>query len=467
MESAVLEAAVNERLNGGFGGQVLLPEDPGYDEARMVFNVMIDRRPAVIARCSGVADVITAVNFARENDLSVAIRGGAHAVSGHAVCDQGMVIDVSPMKGVRIDPAARTAHAQAGLNWGELDRETQAFGLAVPGGRVPSTGVAGLTLGGGSGWIERKYGYTCDSLLSADVVTGDGEFVVARPEGEHSDLFWALRGGGGNFGVVTSFEFQFHEVGPIVFGGMMMFPIERAVELMKTYREFIAGAPDEVGGACAVLSAPPEEFIPEPVRGKPVFGMILCYVGPVEEGEKAFRPLLDLEPAVNLTGPIPYAQGVQRLIEPGNPPGMNHYWKAGFLQELTDDAIETFVEHGSKPASPLTANIMLPLGGAISKVSDEDTVLGHRDVGWNYHLLAQWADPADSDRNIEWTREFDAAMSPHALDALYINFVADPPKDVLERSFGAEKHARLVAVKDRYDPKNVFCFNQNVKPSSA
>ena len=467
MEQATLDAAAAQQLDGRFGGELLRPEDPGYEDARKVFNAMIDRRPALIARCRGVADVMAAVGLARDQGLSVAIRGGAHAVSGHAVCDEGLVIDVSPMKGVRIDPETKTAHAQAGLNWGELDRETQAFALAVPGGRVPSTGVAGLTLGGGSGWIERKCGFTCDSVLSADVVTADGEMVVASPD-SHQDLFWALKGGGGNFGVVTSFQFQLHDVGPTLFGGMMMFPIERAVELMQAYREFIADAPDEVGGAAAVLTAPPEEFVPEPVRGKPIFAFIVCYVGPVEEGQQAFQPLVDLEPAMNMTGPIPYAQGLQKLIEPGNPPGMNHYWKAGFLKDLTDEAIETFVQHGGDAPSPLTANIMLPLGGAITKVGDDETVLGYRkEAGWNYHLLGQWVDPAASDRNIEWTRDFDAAMAEHALDGVYVNFVADPPDDVLERSFGHEKHERLVAVKDRYDPHNLFCFNQNIKPSAS
>jgi FAD/FMN-containing dehydrogenase len=467
MQEAALDAVTLEQLDGGFGGQLLQPEDPAYDEARKVFNAMIDRRPALIARCTGVSDVMAAVRFARESDLPVAIRGGGHAVSGHAICDRGLVIDVSPMKGVRVDPAARTAHAQAGLNWGELDRETQAFGLAVTGGRVPSTGVAGLTLGGGSGWIERKCGFTCDNLVSADVVTADGDFIVANAE-EHPDLFWALRGGGGNFGVVTSFEFRLHEVGPILFGGMMLFPIERAVELMRSYRDFMGGAPDEVGGASAVLTAPPEEFVPEPARGKPVFAMIVCYVGPLDEGEEALRPLRELGPVVDMLGPIPYAQGIQKLIEPGNPPGLQQYWKAGFLQELSDEAIATFVSHGADVCSPMTANIMIPLRGAVARMGEDETVLGYRDAaGWNYHILSQWADPADGDRNIEWTRRFDKAMAAHALEGLYVNFVADPPENVLERSFGPEKYARLVAVKDRYDPGNVFCFNQNVKPSAA
>ena len=298
------------------------------------------------------------------------------------------------------------------------------------------------------------------------MVTAEGELVTASPDG-NEELFWALRGGGGNFGVVTSFEFQLHEVGPILFGGMLMFPIERGVEVMKAYRDFAADAPDEVGGACAVLTAPPEEFVPEPVRGQPIFAIIACYVGPVEEGEKALQPLRDLGPAMDMLGPIPYAEGLQRIIEPGNPPGRHHYWKAGFLQELGDEAIEKFVDHASKPVSPFTASIMLPLGGAVARVADDETVLGFRDVGWNYHLLGQWEDPADEQLNVEWTRAFDKALAPHAAEGLYVNFVADPPEDLLERSFGSEKLARLVAVKDSYDPGNVFCFNQNIAPSGA
>jgi FAD/FMN-containing dehydrogenase len=314
--------------------------------------------------------------------------------------------------------------------------------------------------------IERKCGLTIDNLLSVDVVTADGELVTASAD-ENEDLFWALRGGGGNFGVVTSFEFRLHEVGPILLGGMLIFPIERAVELMRAYRDFISEAPDEVGGACAVLTAPPEEFVPEPVRGKPIFSIIACYVGPVEEGEEALRPLRDLGPAVDMLAPIPYAQGLQRIIEPGNPPGMQHYWKAGFLEELTDEAIETFVGHGAEPVSSLTANIMIPLRGAVSRVDEEETVLGYRGVGWNYHLLSQWPDPADGERNIEWTRRFDQAMGEQAMEGVFVNFVADPPDDLFERSFGSDKTARLVAVKDRYDPGNVFRFNQNIAPSGA
>ena len=466
MSEAVLDPAALEGMDGGFGGEIIAPGDDRYDEARKVFNAMIDRRPQLIARCHGVSDVVNAVKLAREHDLRVAIRGGGHAVSGHGVCDQGLVIDVSPMKGARVDPGRKTVRAQAGLTWGELDRETQAFGLAVTGGRVPGTGVAGLTLGGGSGWIERKCGFTADSLLSADVVTADGEFVTASAD-QNEDLFWALRGGGGNFGVVTDFEFGLHEVGPTLFGGMLIFPIERGVEVARAYRDFIAQAPDEVGGGLAVLTAPPEEFVPEPVRGHPIFGVIGCYVGPIEQGEQAFAPLRELGPAVDMFAAIPYAQGLQKLIEPGNPPGMQHYWKAGFLQELTDEAIDVYVSRGADAVSPLTATIMIPLRGAISRIGDDETPLGYRDAGWNYHILSQWPDPTESERNVEWTRSFDQAMAPHALEGLYVNFVADPPEDLFERSLSAEKQQRLVAAKDRYDPRNVFCFNQNIKPSGG
>ena len=282
--------AAIEELELAFGGELIRPESSGYDDARQVFNAMVDRRPALIARCSGVSDVMTALRIAREQGLKVAIRGGGHSVAGHAVVDEGIVVDVSPMKGSRVDPQAKTAWAQAGLNWGELDRETQAFGLAVPGGRVPDTGVAGLTLGGGSGWIERKCGFTTDNLISIELVTADGRFVRASHD-ENPELFWAHRGGGGNFGVVTAFEFRLHDVGPLLQAGMLLFPIDRAVELMRRYREFIGRAPDEVGGAAAILTAPPEEFVPEDVRGKPVFAVIACYVGPVDASEEAFSPL--------------------------------------------------------------------------------------------------------------------------------------------------------------------------------
>ena len=465
MTTASLNGTALAELQAAFGGELIQPDAPGYDEARSIFNAMVDRRPALIARCHGVSDVIAALRFARDNELEVSVRGGGHSVTGHGLCDGGVCIDVGPMKGVRVDPARKTAWVQAGCNWGELDRETQAYGLAVTGGRVPSTGVAGLTLGGGSGWIERKCGYTADNLIAADVVTADGRVVVASAD-EDADLLWALKGGGGNFGIVTAFEFQLHEVGPIMLGGMMMFPAERAGEVLRFYRDYIDSAPDEVGGATAILTAPPEEFVPDEIRGKPVIGVIWCYVGSLEEGETHLRPLRELGPALDIVQPMPYLV-VQRLIEPGNPPGNQQYWKAGFIQELTDDAIDQWVTHATNVASPFTASIMLPLGGAVARVGEDDTPLGFRDAAWNYHILSQWPDPAEQERQVAWTRAFAEAMEPSSLDGVYLNFMADETGDLVQRSFGPEKYARLQELKDRYDPENVFRYNQNIKPTAA
>ena len=445
-----------------FGGELLREGDPGYDDARSVFNAGIDRRPALIARCTGVADVMAALTLAREHDLEISVRGGGHGVAGHAVLDGGLMIDLRPMNRVRVDPERRTAWCGGGANWGELDRETQAFGLAVTGGRMADTGVGGLTLGGGSGWLERKYGFTVDSLISAEVVTADGRLVVASAD-RNPDLFWALKGGGGNFGVVTGFEFQLHEVGPLVYGGMLLFPIDAAVDLLKAYRGFMEGAPDEICGGAAILCAPPEEFVPEPLRGRPVLAIIACYAGPVDAGERAFAPLREWGPAVEMLGPMPYI-AVQGLIAPGNPPGRHHYWKAGLLGELEDEAIETSVARASDVISPFTASLVLPLGGAFARVNEDDAPLAYRRAKWDYHVLGQWEDPADTERNVEWTRAFDQAMSKYAEAGVYVNFVGDPSASALEAGFGPEKYARLVEIKRAYDPENVFRSNANIPP---
>jgi len=456
------QAALDTAALADFGGELVQDGDPGYDDARRVFNAAIDRRPALIANCSGVADVIAALGFAREHELPVSVRGGAHSVAGHAVVDGGVMINLRPMNRVRVDPEQRVAWCGGGTNWGEFDRETQAFGLAVPGGRMPDTGVGGLTLGGGSGWLERKYGFTVDSLLSAEVVTADGRLVVAS-EDRNPDLFWALKGGGGNFGVVTGFEFRLHEVGPLVYGGMMLFPIDAAVDLLKAYRGFMDDAPDEICGGAAVLCAPPEEFVPEAVRGKPVLAVIACYAGPVDAGERAFAPLREWGPALEMLSPMPYTV-VQQLISPGNPPGRHHYWKAGLIGELTDEAIETFIARASDVISPFTAALMLPLGGAFARVGDSETPFAYRRAKWDYHVLAQWADPAEADANIEWARNFDTTMAEFAEAGVYVNFVGDPSASAVEAGFGAEKYARLVEVKRAYDPDNVFRSNTNIPP---
>jgi hypothetical protein len=312
-----------------FGGRVVRAADTDYDELRSVFNGMIDRRPGLIARCASTADVVAAVNYARDSERPVAIYGGGHGVTGHAVCDDGVVVDLRELGSVEVDADAQTARVGGGATWGPVDAATQEHGLAVTGGRVGATGVAGLTLGSGSGWIERKYGLTCDSLLSCEVVLANGT-VVSASEDENADLFWGLRGGGGNFGVVTSFEFALHPVGPIVYGGMLMHPAERGPELLRFFRDFMADAPDEIGGAVAFISAPPADFVPEPVRGQPVVGMVLSYVGDPQEGEEALRPLVEFgPPVVNMVQPLPYL-ALQGLIDPGNPTGMQNYWKAHF-----------------------------------------------------------------------------------------------------------------------------------------
>jgi FAD/FMN-containing dehydrogenase len=458
MSQAVLDSPALE----GFAGELLRDGDAAYDELRGVFNASIDRRPALIARCSGVADVQAALAAAREGGLTVSVRGGGHSVAGHAVVDGGVMIDLRPMSQVRVDPERRVAWCGGGANWGQLDRETQAFGLAVTGGRMPDTGVGGLTLGGGSGWLERKYGFTVDSLLSVELVTADGRLVIASAD-RNPELFWALKGGGGNFGVATGFEFSLHEVGPLVYGGILMFPIDGAVDLLKAYRAFMEGAPDEICGGSAILCAPPEEFVPEDVRGKPVLAVIACYVGPVEAGERAFAPLREWGAALEMLGPMPYS-AVQSLIAPGNPPGRHHYWKAGLLGELEDDAIETFVARASDVVSPFTACLMLPLGGAFARVPESDTPLAYRGAKWDYHLLGQWADPAEAERNIEWTRAFDSAMAAYAEPGVYVNFVGDPTAGALEAGFGPDNYARLVEIKRAYDPENVFHNNANISP---
>ena len=460
-----LDEEAVQQLSANFRGQIIRSRDDGYDVARAVFNGMIDRRPALIARCAGTADVVAAVNFARDNDLQVAVRGGGHSVPGYAVVDGGVVIDPLPMKGVWVDPGTRTARAQAGLTWGELDRETQLFGLAVTGGRVTHTGIAGLTLGGGSGWLERKIGFTADNLLSAEVVTADGRVVTASAE-ENEDLFWGLKGGSGNFGIVTSFEYRLHPVGPLVLGGMLMYPAAQAREVIRHYRDFMETAPDEVGGACAFVTAPPEPFVPEPVRGTQVLAVIVSYAGPLEEGEEAIRPLKEFgPPALDMVQPMPYTV-LQSMIDAGNPPGLQNYWKAGFLSELPDEAIDTFVEHAQRVTSPMTSVLLVPMGGAIARVPDDDTPLSLRDAAYNFHALSVWADPVDPERHMAWAREVAEALEPWTSERTYLNFIGDEGEERVRTAYDPEKYRKLVALKDKYDPANMFRLNQNIKPTA-
>jgi hypothetical protein len=463
-QSAVAEAAVQE-LNGSFRGTILRADDVGYDDARRLFNGMWDRRPALIARCTGVADVIAALSFARSNDLVVAVRGGGHGVPGYAVCDDGVVIDLSPMKGIHVDRAARIARAQAGVTWGEFDRETQLYGMATTGGRITTTGISGLTLGSGSGWLERKFGFTIDNLVSVDVVTADGELLSAS-ESENEELFWGLRGGGGNFGIATSFEYRLHELGPTVLGGLMVYPRELAGELLPAWRDHMASAPDELCGAFAFLTAPPEEFVPEEVRLKPVCGVIVLYAGPAEEGEAAVADLKGAlgPPAMDMVVPMPYTV-VQQLLDAGNPPGRPQYWKSDHLRELSDEAIDVLITYANRIKSPFTAVVLEPKGGAISRVDEMAAALPGRDAACAFYGISQWEDPAEADSHIAWARELGEAMKSFSSGNIPLNFVMDEGQERVQTTYGPEKYARLVALKDRYDPENVFCLNQNIRPT--
>jgi FAD/FMN-containing dehydrogenase len=448
----------------GFDGDVLVPGDAGYGDARTVFNAMIDRRPAVIAVCASTNDVVAAVTHAREQGLAISIYGGGHSVTGASVVDGGLVIDMRGMKGMAVDADARTARAEAGLNWGEFDAATQAHGLAVTGGRVPDTGIAGLALGSGSGWLERKLGFTCDNLIGAEVVTADGRVVHASAD-ENPDLFWALRGGGGNFGVVTAFTLQLHPVGPMVFGGMLAWPAPMAGEVVRFWRDFMTSAPDGVGSALAFITAPPADFVPEPVRGHPVLGCIVCYAGDPAEGAQVMQPLREFgPPPLDLLGEMPYV-AVQDIITDANPPGRRNYWSADFLAELPDEAVDALVEHATAPVSPFSSMLLVAGGGAVARVPENETAFGMRTAPFNTHYLSMWEDPAEDERNIAYTRAIAAAMKPWTTGQVYLNYIGDEGLHRVESSFGEEKYARLQEIKATWDPDNLFRHNQNIKPA--
>ena len=448
----------------GFGGDVLTQGDAGYDDARAVFNAMIDRSPALIAVCASTDDVVAAVEHARDQGLPISIYGGGHSVTGASVVDGGLMIDMRGLKGIEVDADARTARAEAGLNWGELDAATQEHGLAVTGGRVPDTGIAGLALGSGSGWLERKLGFTCDNLIAAEVVTADGTVVQASAD-ENADLFWALRGGGGNFGIVTAFTLQLHPVGPIVFGGMLAWPTTMAGEVIRFWRDFMTSAPDEVGSALAFITAPPLDFVPEEVRGQPVVGCIVCYAGDADEGEQVMRPLREFgPPGLDVLGAMPYV-AVQDIITDANPPGRRNYWSADFLAELPDEAVDVLVEHATAPVSPFSSMLLVAGGGAVARVPEEATAFGMRTAPFNTHYLSMWEDPAEDERNIAYTRGIAAAMKPWTTGQVYLNYIGDEGLHRVESSFGEKKYARLQEIKAKWDPDNVFRHNQNIKPA--
>ena len=453
-----------EQLRETARGPVIAPEDAGYDEARKVYNGMIDRRPRIVFRCVDAADVMAAVDFARENELELSVRGGSHSAPGFGTNDDGLVIDLSLMKGIQVDPLTQMARAQGGCTWGDFNHATYGFGLATTGGIVSTTGIAGLTLGGGIGYLSRRHGLSVDNLLSADVVTADGRFVVAS-KAENDDLFWALRGGGGNFGVVTSFEYQLHPVKDI-FVGLFFYPLDRAHEVFEFYRDFIETAPEEIGAFPAFHIAPPLPFIPEEHQGKPYCAIVSCWTGPLERGEHALEPIRRAAPTVaELVTPMPYP-ALNAAFDPLIPPGLQHYWKASFATELTDGAIEAHLEHGPRIPHVSTAVHIYPINGACNRVASEATAFAYRDAKFATVIAGMWEDPADNDNNIEWVRGYYKALEPHSSLGGYVNFMAADDQHRIEHNYKGN-FERLREIKSRYDPDNLFHMNQNIQPAGT
>jgi FAD/FMN-containing dehydrogenase len=455
---AIDEPGVAE-LRARFRGSLLRSGDPDYEQARRVWNGMIDRRPALIVRCAGAADVIRAVDLARERGLPLAVRGGGHNVAGNAVCDGGLVIDLSGMKAIRVDPARRTARAEGGVTWGEFDRETQAFGLATTGGIVSTTGIAGLTLGGGIGWLARSYGLASDNLLAVDLVTAEGQLRTVSAT-EHADLFWGLRGGGGNFGVATSLEFRLHPVGPVV-GGLLIHPFDAASDLLRLYRDFTATTPPQL--TCfAVLTSSAE--------GAPVAVVAVCYHGRPEDGERLLRPLRAFgSPLLDGIGPMPYT-ALQSMLDPFYPSGRLNYWKSSFLTELGDGAIDTMLAHCADRPTPLCHVAIEQMGGATSRVDAQETAFAHRERPYNFLCLGVSADGAETEACVRWARRFWEAMQPFASGGVYVNYLGAEAEEGAERvraAYGAAKYERLAALKAAYDPTNLFRMNQNIRPGTT
>ncbi|HEV2124888.1 MAG TPA: FAD-binding oxidoreductase, partial [Chloroflexota bacterium] len=440
--------------------------DKGYDEARSIWNGAIDRRPGYIARCRSASDVAAALRFARDNDLPIAVRGGGHGVAGTAVCDNGLVVDLSPIKGIQVDPAARTACAEGGMLWGELDAATQAFGLATPGGIVSHTGIAGLTLGGGIGWLMRRHGLTCDNLLEAALVTAEGEYLTAS-EQEHPDLFWGIKGGGGNFGVVTSFTYRLHPVGPQVLAGPVLWDMEDADEVLRFYREFVAQAPREVNTVVTLRRAPLLPFLPPELHGRPVCSIVFFYEGDPVAGERAIAPLREFgRPLVDLVDLRPYT-GLQSLVDATVPHGWHYYWKSAEIDRLEDAVIDTMTEHSSRIHSPWSYTAMFHLGGAVSDVDEDATAYSHRDAAHNININGVWLphEPV-ADEETTWTRAFFAALKPYQT-GVYVNFLDRDDEARVRSAYGNGKYERLATLKHRYDPDNVFRLNHNIRPSGS
>ena len=451
-------ASLREQLRG----PIIEPSDPDYEVARRVYNAMIDRRPAVIVRPANAGDVMATVRFARDNGMPIAIRGGGHSVPGFGTWDDAAVIDLSAMRGVRVDPLSRTARAEGGATWGDFNAATHAFGLATTGGIISTTGVGGLTLGGGIGYLARGCGLSLDNLISADVVTSSGELLVAS-ERSNEDLFWAIRGGGGNFGVVTSFEFKLHPVSTI-YGGPMFYDIRDAKYVLEFFREYIKDAPNEMGGFPAFQIAPPLPFIPEQRHGVPHVAIVACWTGPIDEGERQFKAFHDVADVVaEMVGPMPYP-ALNAAFDALVPPGLQHYWKANFATELTDAAIAAHVQHAPNlPAVNSTVHLY-PINGECHRVAAGDTAFGHRDAHFATVIAGMWPDASQNDANIRWVRDYSDAITPHSQAGGYVNFMSLDDQTRAPENYGSS-YSRLVEIKRRYDPDNLCRANQNIKPN--
>jgi FAD/FMN-containing dehydrogenase len=461
----VLGQATLKEFEEGLKGELIEPGSGGYDEARALWNGAHDPRPAVIARCLDAADVRHAIGFARSEGLEIAVRGGGHSIPGFSGVDGGIVIDLSPMKGIDVDAGARRVRAEGGVLWGELDAATQEHGLATTGGLISTTGIAGFTLGGGIGWLMRKHGLACDNLRSAEIVTADGRTLTASAE-ENPDLFWGLRGGGGNFGVVTSFEFELHEVGPTVCAGAVFYDGERAEEVLRFYREYCEGLSEEATTLANLITAPPAPFLPEEWHGRKLVALIGCYAGDPEEGAKVLAPLRELgDPVADLIGPMPYV-GMQSLIDALWPHGTQAYMKAGYLREIDDHAISEMARFHQGATSPSSEIHVQHFGGAVARVGGSETAYGERQAPFVLNVIAVSHDESEFEPHVEWAQQLYAALEPSLTGSAYINFLSDEGADRVQAAYGAENFARLRALKDRYDPTNLFHRNQNVPPSS-
>jgi FAD/FMN-containing dehydrogenase len=458
-----LPADAVARFGSALRGALIRPSDPDYAHARRVYNAMIDRHPALIARCADVADVIAAVAFTRAHDLLLAVRGGGHNVAGLGTCDGGLLIDLSPMTGIRVDPARRTVRVEGGCTWGKVDHATHVFGLATPGGIVSTTGVGGLTLGGGLGHLTRAHGLAIDNLAAVDVVLADGRFVTASAD-EHPDLFWAIRGGGGNFGVVTSFEYRLHPVSTVV-GGPLLWPVEQAADAMRAYRDYLATAPERLNALFAFMIVPPVPPFPEHLHNRTMCGAICCYAGPPEQADAALSPLRAFgPPAVDLVGSLPYPV-LQGAFDALSPFGLQNYWKADFVNDLDDDAIAIHLAYGPRVPTIQSGVLLFPVDGAVRRVGVSETAFSHRDARFAHVIFAAYHDPADTPAHRQWVQDYWSALHPLSAGGAYVNFLMEEGEERVRATY-RDNYPRLQAIKRRYDPYNLFRVNQNIAPTS-